>query len=114
MATLPGESHGLGLQIAALVLSSAGLRVLGLGTEVPPLEIAALAQKTNAAAVGISVSIAGRESAPKGLATLRASLQKKTQLVVGGAGAPSGFGGAPALRDLRGLLKWAESLTKVR
>jgi len=35
LATLPGEAHGLGLQMAALVVAFAGCRVLYLGTETP-------------------------------------------------------------------------------
>ncbi len=36
LGSLPGEAHALGLQMAALVLSAAGCRVLHLGTELPP------------------------------------------------------------------------------
>ncbi|MGE0683990.1 MAG: MerR family transcriptional regulator, partial [Candidatus Binatia bacterium] len=43
-ASLPGESHGLGLQMAALILASVGCRILYLGTEVPPIQIAGLAK----------------------------------------------------------------------
>ena len=39
LTTLPGESHGLGLEMAALVLASASCRTLLLGTETPLEEI---------------------------------------------------------------------------
>ncbi len=114
LTTLPGESHGLGLQITALILSSAGLRVLTLGTEVPIAEIAALARKTGAVAVGISVSAATRRTASPALARLRARLPRRIQLIVGGAGAPSELKGVQTLTDLEGLKSWAETLVRGR
>jgi MerR family transcriptional regulator, light-induced transcriptional regulator len=50
LATPPGEAHNLGLEMAALVLAQAGVRVLYLGTEVPLAEIAAVAGDRRAAA----------------------------------------------------------------
>ena len=55
-ATLPGEAHALGLQMAALVLAAGGCRSLYLGTEVPVAQTAALARDLGARAVAISVS----------------------------------------------------------
>ena len=112
LATMPGETHGLGIQITALVLSAAGLRVLSLGTEVPPLEVAVMAEKAGALAVGISVSSSTRNAAPPALANLRAHLPKRIHLIVGGAGAPPDLKGALALIDLHALKAWAESLSR--
>ncbi|MGE0827022.1 MAG: MerR family transcriptional regulator, partial [Candidatus Binatia bacterium] len=61
--SLPGEEHSLGLQMAALVLAAVGCRILYLGTEVPPEQIAELAKDLNAAAVAVSVSVANRTPA---------------------------------------------------
>jgi MerR family transcriptional regulator, light-induced transcriptional regulator len=111
LATLPGEPHGLGLQMAALVLSARGLRVLSLGTEVPIAEIASLAARAEASAVGISVSPSNARNAASGLASLRSELSKKIELIVGGAGAP-GVKGTTVFGDLRGLDAWAENLRR--
>lgn len=113
-ATLPGESHGLGLQMAALIASARGLRVLSLGTEVPGTEVAALAQRTDAAAVGVSVSNSTRNSALAALATLRGKLSKKIDLVVGGAGAPADIKGATIVANLHELDAWAEKQSRTR
>ena len=43
-ATLPGEMHGLGLQMSALVLAAVGCRCLYLGTEVPAPQVVSLAR----------------------------------------------------------------------
>lgn len=112
LATLPGEAHGLGVQMAALVLSARGLRVLSLGTEVPITEIAALAERTGAAAVGVSVSVSTRKHAPSALAALRSALSRKIELVAGGAGAPGDIKGTTAFSDLRELDAWAQNLAR--
>jgi hypothetical protein len=49
--SLPGEPHGLGLQMAALVLGVVGCRVLNLATETPVPEMARLARDLNARVV---------------------------------------------------------------
>lgn len=108
LATLPGEAHGLGLQMAGLLLSARGLRVLSLGTEVPIAEIAALADKTGASAVAISVSSASAKAAPVLVGSLRAALPRRVELVVGGSGAPPKAAGTRALATLRALDAWAE------
>jgi len=114
LATLPGEAHGLGVQMAALMLSARGLRVLSLGTEVPIAEVAALAERTGAAAVGISVSVSTRKHAPPAIAALRAELPRKIELAVGGAGAPGATRGTTSFADLRELDVWAENLARTR
>lgn len=114
LATLPGEAHGLGVQMAALVLSARGLRVLSLGTEVPLVEVASLADHTGAAAVGLSVSISTRRQAQAGVPALRSALPRKIELVVGGAGAPRDIKGTTTFGDLRELDRWAEGLARNR
>ena len=70
LATLPGETHGLGVQMAALVLAAAGLQVLSLGTEVPTPQIAQVCKDVRARgarAVGLVVDRRGgdrRQAAP--------------------------------------------------
>ena len=114
LVTLPGEPHGLGLQMAALVLSARGLRVLSLGTEVPTAEVAALAELTDAAVVGVSVSVSTRRTAVAKVTTLRSELSRKIQLVVGGEGAPTHIKGTTVFATLRELDAWAEGLTRPR
>jgi len=114
LATLPGEAHGLGVQMAALVLSARGLRVLSLGTEVPMVEVASLAEHTSAAAVGLSVSISTRKQAQAGVPALRSALPRKIELLVGGAGAPRDIKGTTTFGDLRELDRWADNLARNR
>jgi methanogenic corrinoid protein MtbC1 len=88
-ATLPGEAHALGLQMAALVLASAGFRVIFLGTEVPPNELVSLARERAPLALALSLSAAS-SAAVTGpmLTTLRRGLPTGVALLLGGNGAP--------------------------
>ena len=110
-ATLPGESHALGLQMAALLLSSAGLRVLYLGTEIPPPELGRLAREAGARAVAVSVSAAADGAAVRRhLTRLREELPRPVQLLVGGRGAPAGRADIVTVDDFAGLDRWARAL----
>lgn len=108
MATLPGESHGLGLQMAALVLARAGCRLLYLGTEVPPAEMLQLTRDLPARALALSVSLASQgPGMVKHLRSLRDKLPRRATLLVGGDGAPRALPRAAVFHDLRGLDGWA-------
>src|SRR5215471_12199685 len=99
LSSLPGESHSLGLHMAALVLATNRCRVLLLGTEVPPPQLAELARDLRARAVGISVSTATQGPATaRRLRALRSLLPRRTTLLVGGAGAPTGIPGVTTIR----------------
>jgi methanogenic corrinoid protein MtbC1 len=110
-ATLPGEAHGIGLQMAALGLAAAGCRVLYLGTEVPVPQVASLARDLAARAVAISVS-----SATKGAGTvatlrkLREALPRRVILLLGGDGAPASRPGIESVHTLPQLDAWGRRL----
>jgi MerR family transcriptional regulator, light-induced transcriptional regulator len=107
-ASLPGEGHGLGLQMAALVAAWTGCRVLFLGLETPAAEVVGLSRDLNARAVAISVSAAnrGRHSAAQ-IRALRERLARRVTLLVGGEGAPEPRPGIETMHDLRRLEAWA-------
>jgi methanogenic corrinoid protein MtbC1 len=109
--TLPGESHGLGLQMAALVLAVVGCRVLNLGTETPVAEVATLAKDLNARIVAVSVSVAtrGRTTATH-LSRMRNLLPRRITLLVGGDGAPRSRHGLLVIQDLGHLDAWGRRL----
>ena len=110
-ATLPGETHGLGLQMSALVLAAAGCRCLYLGTEVPPAQVASITRDLGARAVAISVSAASRGAASTAtLRRLREVLPKRTLLLAGGDGAPSARPGIDTVTGLRELDAWGRRL----
>ena len=114
LVTLPGESPGLGLQMAGLVIAARGIRILSLGTEVPISEVAVLAAKTDAVAVAVSISVFSKAKASSDLSSLRSQLSRKIDLVVGGGGAPQHIKGATSVANLRELDTWAEARARPR
>jgi methanogenic corrinoid protein MtbC1 len=108
LATLPGEPHGLGAQMAALTLSSAGDRVLQLGTEVPLADLSLLVEDSDASALGVSVSAYSRGAGTASqIRRLRALLPRRVPLLVGGEGAPEPGPGVARLHNLRELRRWS-------
>jgi methanogenic corrinoid protein MtbC1 len=113
LATLPGESHGLGLQMAAVVLATAGCRLLYLGTEVPVPELVAVARDLGARAVGVSVSTAtGGPAATRQIARLRGLLPRRVALLAGGTGTVGARAGVTRIADLSALHAWARAETR--
>ena len=105
LATLPGELHGLGLQMAALVFALAGWRPLILGVDTPIEQIAALTREVPIAAVALScVDPHGGKSATE-VRALRRKLHRGVSLIVGGSSAPE-VPGTVMLPDLAALDQW--------
>jgi methanogenic corrinoid protein MtbC1 len=110
-ATLPGELHGLGLQMSALVLATTGCRALYLGTDVPVPQIAALVRDLAAPAVALSISRATRgQGSTTLLRRLRESLPWRVRIVAGGEGAPAAKAGIEVVKSLRHLDAWGRRL----
>jgi DNA-binding transcriptional MerR regulator/methylmalonyl-CoA mutase cobalamin-binding subunit len=108
LATLPGESHGLGLQMAALVCVRAGARPRILGVESPHEEIVRAAAEIPAEAVGISVSLStGGVDTDRALARLREMLPVHVRLVVGGRGARGPRRGPRGIEYTKSLKEFA-------
>jgi MerR family transcriptional regulator, light-induced transcriptional regulator len=109
LSTLPGELHGLGLQMAALTCALRGVRPHVLGVDTPLPDIAGAAAHLRARAVLVSVSLAtGGVATDRLLAALRGALPPRLPLVVGGAGARGarrGPRGVEFVEDLDGLEK---------
>ena len=105
LATLPGELHGLGLQMAALVFALAGWRPLILGVDTPIEQIAALTREVFIAAVALScVDPHGAKTGDQ-IRALRRKLHRGVSLIVGGSGAPQ-VPGTVMLPDLAALDRW--------
>ena len=112
LSTLPGETHGLGLQMAALVVAFAGCRVLYLGTETPLPDMVSLTRDLGARALALSVSASSRKPrTAAGVRRLRETLPRRTALLVGGEGAPLPSPGVQVFTDLQGLDSWARRVS---
>jgi methanogenic corrinoid protein MtbC1 len=110
-ATLPGEAHALGLQMAALLLAASGLRVVYLGPNVPTAELAVLAADLPAAYVALSISSAAdAQATSRHLRRLRQLLPAEVALVIGGQGAPAAKTGVTVVADFDALDAWARQI----
>ena len=114
LATLAGETHGLGLQMCAVVAAFSGLVPHLLGTDLPVAEIAAAtrARKSTALAISVSISTGGPASRDQ-LTELRRAVPAATPIFVGGFGARRSHppGGCVILDDLNGLHAWTRRLS---
>jgi DNA-binding transcriptional MerR regulator/methylmalonyl-CoA mutase cobalamin-binding subunit len=108
LATLPGELHGLGLQMSAVVFAAAGWRALVLGVNTPIEQIVALTREASIAAVALSCAAPRRRNTTEQLRTLRRRLPRAITLLVGGSGAPNPTprSGIEVMTDLATLDRW--------
>lgn len=94
LATLPGESHSLGLQMCAVATAITGRRVIYLGSNTPCQEIITSTLNCQAKMLCISVSSSYKKpEAERALEKIRTHLPPSIQLYAGGAGAPGNVHG---------------------
>jgi methanogenic corrinoid protein MtbC1 len=87
LSTLPGEHHGLGLQMVEVYLTTHGVHPILLGVETPPDEIVVAARAHQVDAVGLLVSRASEPKATvKHLPWMLAELPRRVAVWVGGGG----------------------------
>lgn len=113
LTTLPGEEHGLGVQMAAAMAANAGARVHVLGTQTPLDQIRQSALDLGADAVGISVSlVTGGPETDRTIAALLAQLPDGVTLLAGGTGARGvrrGVRGVQYTDTLEDLERWVQA-----
>jgi DNA-binding transcriptional MerR regulator len=87
LATLPGEQHGIGLLMTEAILLTREIPSLNLGTQIPIPQLALVAAKADARAIGVSFSASfpARKIRPL-LSELLEATQHSLDLLVGGAG----------------------------
>jgi MerR family transcriptional regulator, light-induced transcriptional regulator len=104
LATLPGETHVLGLEMVAVYLAASRGAPRLLGADTPSDQIVASARTMRVDAVGLSISAASDlGAAEKAVRGLRAALPPSTPLWVGGEGSIS-F----AIDGVRRVGTWAD------
>ncbi len=105
LATLPGELHGLGLEMAALVFALADWRPLILGVDTPVDQIAVLTEEVPIAVVALSCVEPQSSRSTAQVRALRRKLPRRVPLIVGGSSAPD-VTGTVILPDLPALDRW--------
>lgn len=115
LTTLSGETHGLGMQMAALCCASEGVYHRVVGVDTPNSEILAAARESNVAGVAVSVSLAtGGVETDRQLAELRSLLPASLHLVVGGEGARGIRRGPQGVIYIQSLEEWVLWLRRFR
>lgn len=90
IATLDGERHANGALMAAATAASEGWHVIYLGADLPVAELADVAVRTRAQAIGISMVFANKKSRiATDLRELERRIPRETTLLIGGGGARS-------------------------
>jgi methanogenic corrinoid protein MtbC1 len=87
-ATLEGERHEIGLQMAAVVALGAGANPLYLGLGLPTRDCVDAVLRGGASALAISVVSVPRSEAQRATAALREALPPEVRIWIGGHGAP--------------------------
>jgi DNA-binding transcriptional MerR regulator/methanogenic corrinoid protein MtbC1 len=101
ITTLEGERHGGGALMASATAAGEGWKVVYLGADLPTPEIVAIARRTSARAVGISIVAADRKARVAAeLRELESALDNRTALLVGGSGA----------QEIRGFGEWDKAI----
>jgi DNA-binding transcriptional MerR regulator len=109
LATLPGEIHGLGLQMLALLTALEGRMPLVLGVDLPLEEMQAASEENPKAAIAVSVSSStGGPATDQSLVELRGMLADHVVLLAGGAGMQRRrqLDGIVVLPDLHAYEEW--------
>jgi len=102
VATPRGQQHELGALVVAATATATGWRVTYLGPDVPASDIAEAAQRIEAGAIALSITLPDRNGGlEEELRSLREQISNDTVLIVGGMAAPSLV---HQLRDLGALL----------
>jgi methanogenic corrinoid protein MtbC1 len=107
LATLPGELHVLGLHMAALALALHNARLVFLGADAPPAEIARAVQHHSAEAAVLSAAAGvDRVRLARDADALRAELGPAVPIVAGGAGFQPPLPSVLTVSTLRDLVAW--------
>ena len=107
MATLPGETHNLGLLMCAVVASLSGAKIIYLGVDTPIKDIISTANKYEPKVLCLSVSESQKVSDPTDSSlTIRAKLKKTVKMIAGGKGAPDNLPAIQKMEDFNSFNEW--------
>lgn len=87
LATLPGEQHGIGLIMTEAILLTRGIPSINLGAQIPITQLAMVAERADARAIGLSFSASfpARKIRPQMNELLEAT-PDSVEILIGGTG----------------------------
>jgi DNA-binding transcriptional MerR regulator len=113
LSTLPEETHNLGLLMCAVVTSLADFRVVYLGPNSPVEDILKTTEHCEAQLLCLSVSNCVEPKIAKDqLKQIRKTLNKKTNMIIGGEGAQDAAPGIIRLNNFSDYFEWISQLNK--
>ena len=107
MATLPGETHNLGLLMCAVVASLSGAKIIYLGLDTPLEDIIATANKFEPKLLCLSISASEKLIGPEDcLLSIRAKLKNTVKMITGGKGTPDNLPSIQKMEDFNSFNQW--------
>lgn len=107
MATLPGETHNLGLLMCAVVASLSGAKIIYLGLDTPLEDIIATANNFEPKLLCLSISESEKFLDPEDcLLAVRAKLKKTVKMISGGKGAPDNLPSIQKMENFNSFNQW--------
>ncbi len=107
MATLPGETHNLGLLMCAVVASLSGAKVIYLGLNTPLGGIISAASKNKPELLCLSISTSEKPiDTDDCLLKIRKEMNKEVKIISGGKGTPDNFPGIKKMEDFINFNSW--------
>jgi methanogenic corrinoid protein MtbC1 len=108
MATLPGETHNLGLLMSTVVASLSGAKIIFLGLDTPIEDMVATANKYNPKLLCLSISCCQKQLETEDrLFKIRNGLKKDIKIVSGGKGTPDHV---PGIRKMDSFINFNDWL----
>ena len=113
MATLPGETHNLGLLMSAVVASLSGAKIIYLGLDTPLEDIISTANNFEPKLLCLSIS-SGKKSLDTEdcLLKIKNELNKNVTLISGGKGTPDNLPGITKIEGFNNFNHWLENFEK--
>jgi DNA-binding transcriptional MerR regulator/methylmalonyl-CoA mutase cobalamin-binding subunit len=111
LATLPEETHNLGLLMCAVVTSLADFKVVYLGPNSPVEDILKTIEHSKAQLLCLSISnCVEPKGAKEQLRQIRKALDKKINMIIGGEGASDAAPGIARLNNFSDYYQWISQL----
>ena len=113
MATLPGETHNLGLLMSAVVASLSGAKIIYLGLDTPLEDIILTANNFNPKLLCLSISTGKKLLDTEDcLLKIKTELNKNVTIISGGKGTPDNLPGITKIEDFNNFNHWLENFEK--
>ena len=109
MATLPGETHNLGLLMCAVVASLSGAKIIYLGVDTPLKDIISTANKFKPKVLCLSISESEKLLDTEDcLLTIRSELKNTVKMISGGNGAPDNLPAIEKMEIFNSFNRWLQ------